>query len=110
MSWQQRGQQRYYYKSLRVGGGRVRCLYFGSGPAAELAAVEDQLHRLELVEARERRQAALARQRAADAALDRLCEMTSLLARAALLAAGYHQHARGPWRRSSVPTNHTGAG
>ena len=79
--------------------------------AAEFVAVEDQIHRLELLEARERRRAALARQRAADADLDRLCEMTSLLARAALLAAGYHQHARGAWRRRRrVAKDHTGAG
>ena len=109
MSWQKRGQQRYYYRSLRVGG-RVRCRYFGRGAAAEFVAVEDQLHRLEVLEARERRRAALARQRAVDAALDRLCEMTSLLAQAVLLAAGYHQHARGVWRKRRVPTNHTGAG
>src|SRR5262245_14327978 len=110
MSWQARGQQRYYYRSVRLNG-RVRCRYFGRGSAAEFVAVEDQLHRLERQEARERRQAALARQRAVDADLNRLCEMTSLLARAALLAAGYHQHARGAWRRRRrVPTNHTGAG
>ena len=32
------------------------------------------------------------------------------LARATLLAAGYHQHARGVWRKRRVPKNHTRAG
>ncbi len=105
MSWQSRGNKMYFYKSLRLNG-RVRCWYFGSGPAAELAATEDQIHRLERQEARERLQAAQARQQAVDAALDRLCEVTALLARAALLAAGYHQHARGEWRKRRVPKDH----
>src|SRR5262245_32913242 len=110
MSWQKRGNQLYFYKSRRLNG-RVRCWYFGNGPAADFVAVEEQIHQLERQEATERRQAALARQQAVDAALDRVCEMTSLLARAALLAAGYHQHDRGAWRRRRrVPTNHTGAG
>src|SRR5438046_2943549 len=102
MSWQSRGQQRYFYRSVRLGG-RVRCWYFGRGPAAELADAEEQLRRLERLEARERRRASLARQQAADAALDRLCEAAALLARAALLAAGYHRHARGNWRYRRVP-------
>jgi hypothetical protein len=104
VAWQKRDGKLYFYRSVRIGG-RVRCRYFGNGPVAELAAVEDQIHQLELLEARERRRAALARQRAADAALDRLCRMTSLLARAGLLAAGYRQHARGAWRRRRVKSH-----
>ena len=104
MSWQPRGGKLYYYRSLRIGG-RVRCWYFGSGPAAELAATWELLRRVERLEEQERQQAALARQEAADAALARLCEATTLLARAGLLAAGYHQHARGEWRRRRVSTN-----
>ncbi len=94
MSWQRRDGQVYYYKSMRLNG-RVRCWYPGCGPAAELVALDDQLRRLERLEAKERRQAALARLRAVDAAVERMCELTMLLARAALLAAGFHQHARG---------------
>jgi hypothetical protein len=106
VSWQKRDGKLYFYRSVRLNG-RVRCWYFGNGPAAELAAVEEQIHRLERLEAQVRGRAALARQQAADAALDRLCEMASLLARAALLTAGYHQHDRGAWRKRRVATNRT---
>jgi hypothetical protein len=109
VSWQRRDGKLYFYKSLRLHG-RVRCWYFGNGPAGELAAVETQIHQLDRLEARERRQAPLARQRAVDAALARLLEVSGLLARAALLAAGDHQHDRGSWRRRRVPKSHTRAG
>jgi hypothetical protein len=109
VSWQRRGNLCYYYRSLRLHG-RVRCWYFGTGPAADLADVDTQLFQLDRLEARERRRAALARQQAVDAAQARLCEVSGLLARAALLAAGYHQHDRGAWRRRRVPKSHTRAG
>ena len=107
MAWQNRDGGSYYYRSVRLNG-RVRCWYFGRGPAAEVAAVEVVLFQLERLVARERRRAALAPQQAADAALDRLCEMTSVLARAALLAAGYHRHDRGAWRRRREKHTPTG--
>jgi hypothetical protein len=31
--------------------------------------------------------------------LQQLCESSEMLSRAALVAAGFHQHARGLWRR-----------
>jgi len=34
-----------------------------------------------------------------DADIEALIESTDLLARAALVAAGYHQHKRGEWRK-----------
>lgn len=109
MGWQQREGGVYYYRSLRLNG-RVRCWYFGRGLVADAADVEDQLYRLDRQEAKERRQAALARQQAVDAALDRLCGVATLLAHATLLAAGYHQHARGQWRRRRVAKSHTRPG
>ena len=36
---------------------------------------------------------------ALDAPLDQLDDLAELLARAALMAAGFHQHKRGEWRR-----------
>jgi hypothetical protein len=103
VSWQLRHGFPYYYHSYRLPGGRVRCLYLGTGPPAELAATWDQMRRLERLEAREKRQAALAQRQEVDGTLDRLCEATTLLARATLLAAGYHQHDRGEWRKKRVP-------
>ena len=53
--WEARGQRRYFYRHVRVGG-RPRRLYAGTGRAAELAAAADALRRLNReIEARERR-------------------------------------------------------
>jgi hypothetical protein len=98
MGWESRGGRAYYYRGRRAGG-RVVKEYVGAGPAADLVARHDAL-------ARDRRQAeAEAARRTADelAALDAavapLDELTDLVARAALLSAGYHRPNRGPWRK-----------
>ena len=107
--WESRGQRRYFYRHVRVGG-RPRRLYAGTGQAAELAATADALRRLNReVEARERL-AEPVRQREAEAPLLRLCDVTDVLARAALLAADYHRHARGSWRRRRGRDDHCGTG
>src|SRR5690349_12437570 len=101
MGWEQVGGRRYFYLSRRVGG-RPRRVYVGpaNSPAAELAAAADGLRRLgREVAARERR-AERARHQEAEAPLLELCELTDVLARAALVAAGYRRHDRGEWRRS----------
>jgi hypothetical protein len=41
MAWEARYGGRYYYRSVRKGGGRVAKQYYGRGPAAELAAALD---------------------------------------------------------------------
>src|SRR5215470_10747097 len=100
--WEARGQRRYFYRHVRVGG-RPRRLYAGTGQAAELAATADALRRLNReIEARER-QAEETRLREAEAALLGLCAGAELLARAALAAAGYRRHDRGQWRRRREP-------
>jgi hypothetical protein len=96
---------RYYTRSRKVAGRVVR-EYVGGGALGRLAAELDRL-------ARQRRQAEARAERAraaeSAAALDALdgnvCTLiglTDLVTRAALAAAGYHQHARGHWRRRSV--------
>jgi hypothetical protein len=48
---------------------------------------------------------------ALDAELAPLCALADALARGALLAAGYHRHHRGPWRkRRDRPAEPAGAG
>ena len=104
MPWQQQGNKRYYYRSMRVHGRPVR-RFVGSGPVAELAAAADDLCRLErAIHARERH-AEQERLAAAAAPLLGLCEVTDDLACAALLAAGFHRHDRGAWRRRREPTH-----
>jgi hypothetical protein len=84
-----------YYTRSRKANGRVAREYVGTGEAAERAARLDAMARQE----REARRAALAELAALDAPLDDLAELTDLLARAALAAAGYRRHHRGEWRK-----------
>jgi hypothetical protein len=97
MPWVHRGKQSYYYRSLRRNGKVVR-QYVGKGEAAaeEAAATQRRRHEREA-----HRTAAHEYQQGhaeADAALDRLIEITDLLARATLTDLGYHLHAR-VWRK-----------
>ena len=99
---ERRGGRVYRYRSVRIAG-QPRRRYLGSGRAAELAAVADELRRVErAIEARER-QAEQTRLEEAEAPLLLLCEATDVVARAALLAAGFHRHDRGTWRRTRGP-------
>jgi hypothetical protein len=98
MSWQQRGDKRYYYRHEWIDGRSVR-IYQGTGEVGEQAATTDALRRVdEEIAARQRRQEQ-ERRAAAEAPLAQLCAQTDLLVHAALLAAGYHRHDRGEWRR-----------
>jgi hypothetical protein len=89
---------RYYTRSRKVNGRVVR-EYIGSGRVGELVAELDALER----EARQADRQALQDEREAlrtlDAPVAELCALADLLAQAALLAAGYHQHNRGTWRK-----------
>src|SRR5262245_3173357 len=89
---------RYYTRSKKVNGRVVR-EYVGTGRVAELAAQMDALkreqRRLDALALREEK----AQLTALDADMKALTQTTDLLARAALLAAGFHQHKRGEWRR-----------
>jgi hypothetical protein len=98
MPWVQQGNKRYFYHNERVGRRVVR-RYHGNGPAAELAAAAAELRRLERVKATRERQEQLAQYQQAVAPLLDLCVGTDMLARAALFAAGFHQHEHGTWRR-----------
>ena len=100
MPWQQRGTKRYYYRSERRGGRPVR-RYVGAAAsaAAALVAAADDLRRLEREVAARESRAERDRQQGAEAALQKLCEASDIVARAALVGAGYHRHDRGEWRR-----------
>ena len=94
----------YYYRSARKDG-RPRREYVGKGLAAELASRLDATQR-------EQRQAEVTAGRAAraeveaiDRQLDALDEVAELTARAALRAAGYHQHKRSEWRKRRGKAN-----
>jgi hypothetical protein len=102
MSWEQRGDKRYYYRQEWIDGRSVRT-YEGTGEVGELAATTDALRRVdEEIEAHQQRQEQ-ERRAAAEAPLAELCAQTDLLVHAALLAAGYRRHDRGEWRRKREP-------
>jgi hypothetical protein len=96
MGWERQG--RYYYRSRKVGGRVVR-QYFGAGRGAELVAQMDALEREEREATRAARRAERAELEALEGALERMCQQAELLARAALVAAGFRQHKRGEWRK-----------
>jgi hypothetical protein len=105
MAWETRqGQGRYYTRSHREGGRVVR-EYVGSGPFAELVAEADAIAREEREAEREARRreerAELERLEALAAPVLELSEAAEILARAHLIAAGYHEH-KGEWRRARM--------
>lgn len=97
----------YYYRSTRTARGPRR-EYVGTGPVATSAAKIDAIER----DQRKTEAAfAMAERReveALDRPLDELDDLADLLARAALLAAGYWQHNRGEWRKRRVQRNEDG--
>jgi hypothetical protein len=100
MAWEarSRGRGRYYTRSRKIAGRVVR-EYIGTGEVAEVAAAADALRRADRRAAAEARRAEDARWREALTPLLALCRAADLMARAALLAAGYHRHSRSSWRR-----------
>jgi hypothetical protein len=98
MGWEARGRRLYYFRYRKVNG-RVTRQYLGAGAAAEVAAAADALRRADRRAESEARRAEQARWAEAAAPLKELSWAADLLARAALLAAGFHQHSRSSWRK-----------
>jgi hypothetical protein len=98
MAWEQRGTKRYYTRTRRLHGRRVR-EYYGNGERAEQAAAEDEYRQALRTLTRNAIKRHVGRFADADAVLNRLEGMTQRLTRASLLAAGFRQHHRGEWRR-----------
>ena len=100
MGWERRGQRRYYYRARRDGD-RVIKEYVGPEDSlkAKNAAKEDTETRATKATIRsveqERRQVFEATQ----AQVAALGQMAGDIINGALLAAGFHQHCRGTWRR-----------
>jgi hypothetical protein len=102
MGWESRGscRGRYYTRSKRANGRVVREYVGAAGdPLVELVAAADALRRGDRRAAAEARRAEEASWREALAPLLELCRAANVMARAALLAAGYRQHARSAWRK-----------
>lgn len=102
MSWESRnGRGAYYTRSKRCGGRIVR-EYIGSDALADAIAGADELERQRRKAAADTQRQERARLDAIDAQFARLDSLADLLVRASLVAAGYHQHHRGDWRKRRV--------
>jgi hypothetical protein len=98
MGWDKGG--RYYTRSRKIGG-RVLREYVGGGELGKLAAAVDADARALRAEKAAVWKAEKARLESLEGNVMALDELAGLLARAALVAAGYHQHKR-QWRRKRV--------
>jgi hypothetical protein len=92
MSWEQRDKRKYLYRSRWVNGRVVR-EYVGSGPEAEAVAARDEVKRAERAELKR-----------IGVILDALRIVIEVLIENEMIAAGYHRHDRGPWRKKRGPT------
>ncbi len=92
---------RYYTRSRKVDGRVVR-EYVGTGHSARVAARLDALDRQARAAERAADRVLRAELEAPDAAVTAFDDLAELVARAALAAAGYHQHRRGEWRKQRV--------
>lgn len=107
---QKMGWERGYYYRVRKKNGRVVREYVGAGQAADLVAQRDALEReqrrLKVLEHRHEKDEL----KALDAELRAVNERIDLAAHAALLAAGFHLHKRGEWRKRRDQDGNTGSG
>lgn len=99
MAWEKRRRGGRYYTRSRKVGGRVIREYVGTGLKGEMASALDAKTRM----VKRRRAAVWTAQRtrveACETRTDAFERAVMLLARTALVLAGYHQHHRGEWRR-----------
>ncbi len=99
MGWERRQRGGLYYTRSKKVNGRVVREYVGTGQSAEAISQLDAGCR----QRREGQAAEWTRERewmdCVDAQLNRLYDATEELTRRVLLAAGYHRHNRGEWRR-----------
>ncbi len=97
MAWESRRGGQYYYQKKRIGG-RVVSEYVGVGAFAQALSCLEAADQTERAVEQEWKREARRREEEADAALDAVTDMATILTTAALLAAGCHTH-RGQWRR-----------
>lgn len=100
--WERLERGGLYYTRTRKQDGRVIREYVGRGPLAELAAETDALKRLRREEVARTWRAEREGLEAIDRSVEELYDAAEILTQAILLAAGYHQHNRGEWRKKRV--------
>jgi hypothetical protein len=97
MTLEKRNGKLYYYRSVRRGDS-VRKLYVGAGDLARITDEGDTIERAIREGERQRQREEVERLEALAAPVLELDEAADILARAALVAGGFHRH-KGEWRR-----------
>jgi crotonobetainyl-CoA:carnitine CoA-transferase CaiB-like acyl-CoA transferase len=95
---ERRNRRLYYYRSIRDGE-KVRKVYVGAGEIARISHEGEVLRRTGREAEKEREKEALERLEAMAVPVLELSEAAEILARAHLIAAGYHRQ-KGEWRRA----------
>ena len=97
MGWEQRGNNRYYYKKEREGS-RVKSVYVGRGEIAHMIAdLQSSSPLLERI-ARTIKSPDVLKSEKADDTLKQASDLIQLITQATLLTAGFHTHKR-QWRK-----------
>jgi|SRR5215207_4144826 len=99
MPWEKRERGGFYYTRTKKVNGKVVREYVGGGILGELAARLDALERNQQKEEAAAWKEEREQMEALEAPVEELCEAAETLAKAALVADGYHQHKRGEWRK-----------
>ncbi len=102
MGWE---KGRYYTRSRKVNGRVVR-EYVGGGEVGALAAQLDAIERERREWERESWRKEKEEMEAFDDSVAKVCRMADIIAKAAMIAAGFHRH-RGEWRRRRAPKKRT---
>jgi hypothetical protein len=97
MAWEKHGDRTYFYRSVRCDG-QVKKVYYGGGPAGQLAAQVEALRRAERQAEENIRRTARDQLDAAVALTRDLARWCEFLAAGTLLAAGFHRPNRHSWR------------
>jgi len=97
MGWEQRGNNRYYYKKERDGS-KVKSVYVGRGEVAHMISKLQSSSAVIERFARTMKSPEAINQEKAEAALEQATDLIQLITQASLLAAGFHTHKR-QWRR-----------
>lgn len=102
VAWETRGGAHLYYTRSARRDGRVVREYIGCGRAGKRAASADFNRRVARQAARDASREAHRRIAEPDAYVTALWDAAETAAKAVLLVAGFHRHARGAWRRRRV--------
>jgi hypothetical protein len=97
MGWE---KGRYYTRSRKVNGHVVR-EYIGGGELGSLVAQMDEIERERRNLERERWRLEKEEMEAFDDSVAKVCQMADVIAKATMVAAGFHCH-RSEWRRRRV--------